>query len=361
MNALCRHFGTCGGCAFQDMSADAYRALKREMVEKALALHRVEAPVSKLLETAPATRRRAALRAVSAGGELLIGFNALRSHAVVDMQECFVLTPGLLSLVPELRKVLRRLLKTGAQVEITVTETNSGFDLSLDLPGKNLAQFVALLAQWARGRNVARIFVNGEIAVHAANPAIRIGCADVSLPRNTFLQPSSEGEMILQTAVFNVVRGARRIADLFAGCGTFSLVLAEHARIHAVDLDVEALRSLDEAARKTGGLKPVTTETRDLFRNPLRPDEFKGFDAVVIDPPRAGARGQAELIAESRIPRIAYVSCNPETFARDAAILIKAGFRLTDVSPVDQFLWSKHIELVGSFERKPEWSRRQKN
>lgn len=361
MRARCRHFGTCGGCAFQDMAADTYRDMKHEEVEKALAAHRVAAPVAALLETVAATRRRATLRAAKHADELLIGFNAPRSHVVVDMQECLVLTPTLVALVHELRELLRRLLKAGEQAQITVTETESGFDLSLELPGKNFARHTALLANWARTRNVARISVDGEIAVHLANPAIRIGHADVLLQQGTFLQASRDAEKILQTVVLDIVHGARHIADLFAGCGTFALVLANRARVHAVDLDDAALRSLADAARRTDRLKPVTTEKRDLFRRPLRADELNAFDAAVIDPPRAGAHAQVGLIAQSRVDRLAYVSCNPQTFARDAAILTQAGFHLTGVTPVDQFLWSTHIELVGAFERRPGWSQPRKN
>lgn len=361
MTALCRHFGTCGGCAFQDMSSDAYRAMKREDVENALRRHRIEVPVATLHETASATRRRASLKAKKNGDEIIVGFNALRSHAMVDMQECFVLTPALFRLVQDMRELLHGLLKSGEQAEIAMTETDSGFDLSLAY-GANLSpRETARLAQWAHGRNIARISVNGGIAVQLANPTMRIGHADVLLPQRTFLQPSREGERILQTAVIEIVQGTRRVADLFAGCGTFALVLAERAGVHAVDLDGEALGALRQAAGKAGGLKPVTTEARDLFKRPLRADELRNFDAIVVDPPRAGARAQAELMAQSSVGRVAYVSCNPETFARDAAILIQGGFHLTGVRPVDQFLWSKHIELVGAFERNSGWSRRRKN
>ena len=361
MTALCRHFGTCGGCAFQDLSPDTYRELKRVQVANALARHGIEAPIAPLAETVPGTRRRATLKAARKDDEVLIGFTAARSHAIVDMQECRVLSPALLSLVHELRDLLQRLLKPGEKAEIGVTETDGGFDLALGLPANNFPRVSPRLAQWARGRNIARISVNGEIAVHLASPAIRIGDSTVLLAQGTFLQPSREGERLLQTAVRDIVEGARNIADLFAGCGTFTLVLAQRARIHAVDLDGDALRSLGDAARKTGGLKPVTTEARDLFKRPLRPDELDGFDAVVVDPPRAGARAQILLIAQSRAGRLAYASCNPETFARDAAILTHAGFHLAGVKPVDQFLWSTHIELVGAFERKSVWPRRRKN
>ena len=361
MKELCRHFGTCGGCAFQDLSPEDYRALKRTQVANALARCGVDAPIAPLAETPPHTRRRASLKAVKRDGEVLVGFNAARSHAIVDMQECLVLTPALLSLVPGLRELLRRLLKEGELAEVGVTETDSGVDLVLGLPARNFAGHVALLAEWANRQNVARITVNGDVAVQLGSPAIRIGEADLLLPTSAFLQPSREGERILQTAVVEFLHGARCIADLFAGCGTFTFALARLARVHGVDSDAEALNLLRLAARKTARLKPVTVETRDLFKRPLRPEELNGFDAIVLDPPRAGARSQSAMLGQSQVGRVAYVSCNPETFARDAAILTQAGFRLGEAKPVDQFLWSKHIELVGTFERQPRWSRRRKN
>ncbi|HEX3429364.1 MAG TPA: hypothetical protein VHT03_00645 [Rhizomicrobium sp.] len=361
MKALCRHFGNCGGCAFQDLSPEEYRALKQGEVAKALARHGIEAPIAALVETAPGTRRRATLKAAKTGNDVGLGFHAARSHAIVDMQECHILTPALVSLLPRLRELLRRLLKEGEEADIGVTDTQSGFDLALTLPAKSFACEMGFLAQWANGRKVARIFVNGDLAVQLATPTIRVGETDVLLPAASFLQPSHQGERILQAAVLVAMNGARRIVDLFAGCGTFALVLAQRASVHAVDSDRRALDALRDAARSGRGLKPVTTEVRDLFKRPLRPDELNPFDGVVIDPPRAGARAQSETIAQSRTARIAYVSCHAETFARDAAILVRAGFRLGEVKPVDQFLWSKHIELIGTFERQPEWSRRRKN
>jgi 23S rRNA (uracil1939-C5)-methyltransferase len=361
MNALCRHFGVCGGCAFQDLSPEDYRALKHGGIETVLARHGIGARVAPLVTIAPRTRRRASLKAAKQDGEVIIGFHAARSHAVVDMRECFVLTPSLLSLVAGLREMLHRLLKTGEQAEIEMTATDSGVDLSLALPARNFARDVTFLAEWANGQNVARIMVNGDVAVQLSKPRVRVGETDVLLPAAAFLQPSRESERILQSIVLDAVKGARRVADLFAGCGTFTLVLAQNAAVHAVDSDAGALEALAVAARKTKGLKPVAVEPRDLFKRPLRLEELNAFDAVVLDPPRAGARAQMEMMGGSRLPRVVYVSCNPETFARDAAILTQVGFRLAEVKPVDQFLWSKHIELAGTFERQPGWSRRQKN
>lgn len=361
MSALCRHFGACGGCAFQDLSPGAYREAKQVQIARALARHGVEAPIAPLAETTQGTRRRATVKAERNDGRVVIGFSAARSHTIVDMQECHVITPDLLALVQNMRSLLHPLLERGEQAEISVTETDSGLDLALDLRRKDFARHAALLAEWPRGRNIARISVNGEVAVQVTAPTIRVGAAEVHLPPGAFLQPSRAGERILQNGVIRIVQGARRVADLFAGCGTFALLLAQQSRVHAVDSDAEALASLADAAHKTHGMKPLTAETRDLFKRPLRAEELNGFDAVVLDPPRAGAVAQAGQIAQSRLPRLAYVSCNPETFARDAAILIKGGFHLTGIEPVDQFLWSKHIELIGAFAREPGWSRRRKN
>jgi 23S rRNA (uracil1939-C5)-methyltransferase len=361
MSAICRHFGHCGGCAFQDLSPDAYRERKRAQVAAALARHRVDAAIAAPLQTAPGTRRRAALKAAKRNGAVDLGFNAARSHAVVDMQECLVLTPALVSLIPALRKLFSELLNDGQKADVALTETETGFDIALDWPAVDFARAVTIFAHWVKGRDIARMSVNGDVAIQLAEPRIRIGASDVLLPATAFLQPSREGERILQGVVLDSLQGARRVADLFAGCGTFALALAERASVHAVDSDEPALTALLAAARQTRGLKPVTTEARDLFKRPLRPEELNGFDTVLLDPPRAGARAQAEMIGPSRAARLAYVSCNPETFARDAAILTRDGFVLRDVRPVDQFLWSTHIELVGSFERQPGWSQRRKD
>jgi len=360
MRAVCRHFGACGGCSFQDLSPGDYRALKRAGVTEPLARHGIDVFVAPLAETVRGTRRRTTLKATKNGDSVALGFHAARSHAIVDMEECHILTPALLALVPDLRALLHRLLREGEEAAIGLTETQSGIDLMLSLP-RTYGFDTALFAQWANRLNLARITVNGELAVQLSVPTVRLGEADVVLPAASFLQPSREGERILQRFVMDAAKGARRIADLFSGCGTFALILAKSSAVHAVDSDTSALQALRDAARSMKGIKPVTIEIRDLFKRPLRPEELNDFEAVIIDPPRAGALAQTRMIAQSRVDRIVYVSCNPESFARDAAILIEAGFRLEDVQPVDQFLWSKHIELVGRFEKRPEWSRRRKD
>ncbi|MGD0864626.1 MAG: RNA methyltransferase [Rhizomicrobium sp.] len=349
---ICRHFGICGGCAYQDLPDAEYRALKRGLVVEALARQgfadtEVEAP----LEVAPATRRRAVFKVAKKNGATLIGFHAAKSHAIVDMQECFVLTPKLAALVPRLRDAMSSLLRENEDVELHVTDTDEGFDVALKWSRARNASLQGEIARLARKLGLARVTAGGDIIVELAKPSAVFGKARVSLPPGSFLQPTRVGEAALQARVATMLKGAKSIADLFAGCGTFALPLAAHAKVHAVDADGAALEALASAARTTQGLKPVTTEKRDLFKRPLFPVELARFDAVVLDPPRAGASVQASQLAASKIARIAYVSCNAGSFSRDARTLADAGYRLGTVLPVDQFLWSSHIELVASFTR----------
>lgn len=345
----CRHFGVCGGCAYQDMPDADYRALKRKVVGDALARHGVAAPVEVVVEVPPGTRRRAALKAKKTD-TVAIGFHAARSHAIVDMAECPVLTPGLTRLLPGLHEMFGDLLAPGQDAELHLTDTDTGIDLAMRWRRPNDPATLAALARCASRLKLARITAHNEVAVELAKPSVRFGKATVVLPPESFLQPTREGEAVLQAFVLETLDGAKRVADLFAGCGTFALPLAEKARVHAVDIDGAMIATLTAAARDTPGLKPLTADTRNLFRQPLTEPEL-AYDAVCLDPPRAGALAQVQALAASKVPRIAYVSCDAETFARDARVLIDGGYALTRVVPVDQFLWSSHIELVGAFKR----------
>jgi len=262
-----------------------------------------------------------------------------------------VLTPKLFELVEPLRELMNALLGEGEKAELHVTESDSGPDVAIRWSRKLTSTISARIAQWVSRKAVARVTANGEVATELAPPTITLGKAQVAMPPECFLQPTREGEAALLLHVREAMKGAKTIADLFAGLGTFALPLAEHARVHAVEQDKAALGALASAARATQGLKPLTTEARDLFRQPLIGDELKAFDALVLDPPRAGAVAQARALAASRVRRIAYVSCNAESFARDARILVDGGYKPNFVTPVDQFLWSSHIELAASFAR----------
>ena len=291
----------------------------------------------------PHSRRRAVLEI--SGGE--IGFHAVKSHEIVDMHECLLLTPGLFALVQKLRS---RFGFLKAPADFYITETLTGFDLGIRSPQKLNPQMSADLAAAVAGQGIVRVHFNNGLVLESAAPQVEEGGVRVNLPPYSFLQSTIEGEIALQERVRKIVGKAKLVADLFSGVGTFALSLARKAKVHAVEQDAPALAALADAA-KSPGLKPVTTERRDLFKLALTLPELNSYDAVVLDPPRAGAEAQARQLAKSRVPTIAYVSCDVRSFARDAAILVQGGYRLGPVTPIDQFLWSSHIEMVAAFVR----------
>jgi 23S rRNA (uracil1939-C5)-methyltransferase len=334
------------------MPDDAYRALKKAAVADALARHGFpDAVIEETVEVAPGTRRRAAFKAAKIDGAVRIGFHAAASHDIVDMYECRVITPSLFALVAGLRAMMVDLLNEGQKAELSVTETQNGADVAIHWSRPGSPAITTAAAHWAQRLKLVRVTANGEPVIELAPPVVTFGKASVTLSDNAFLQPTREGETFLQERVLAGVKKAKAVADLFAGSGTFALVLAQAARVHAVETDGPALEALAAAARATSGLKPVTVERRDLFKVPLGPTELTRFDAVVLDPPRVGANAQAKELARSKIRRIVYVSCNPQSFARDARILVDGGYKMGTIAPVDQFLWSSHIELVTTFTR----------
>ena len=349
---ICRHFGICGGCAYQELPDDAYRVLKRSFVVDALARQGfADADVRDVVEVPPSTRRRASFKVTKRDRQVLVGFHAAQSHAIVDMHECLVLTPKLFGIVAPLRELFAGLLKDSEDAEIHITDSDTGLDIAIRWQRKLNTVVSSQLIAWAQHHKIARVTAGGEIAAEFTSPTIRFGNARVALPPESFLQPTHEGESVLQNAAREAIGNAKSIADLFAGLGTFTFILAGKARVHAVEQDKKALAALADAARAAQGLKPITTEVRDLFKVPLSGDELKPFDAVVLDPPRVGALAQARALAESKVKRIAYISCNADSFARDARVLVDGGYKMGAVMPVDQFLWSSHIELAASFRR----------
>ena len=349
---VCAHFGACGGCTLQNLADHAYRARKREAVVAALHRAGLTGVVTEEPLLVPErTRRRAVFKLGKEKGRVVAGFHAARSHAIVDMHECLVLTPALLALTQDLRRGLEPILAEGEKAEVHATETDTGLDLAFRWSRKLKPELTAAIAKAFAGSGIARIIFNGEMLSEQRIPAISFDGIVVVPPPHAFLQATREGEAALRARVLTLTEGAKHIADLFSGLGTFALPLARRAKLHAVEQDAQALAALTNAARKAKGLKPITTEKRDLFKLPLTPLELNRFDAVVLDPPRAGAEAQVKAIGASKIGRIAYVSCDAASFARDAAILVKAGFRAGPVTPVDQFLYSDHIELVGGFTR----------
>lgn len=349
--APCPHYAACGGCALMHATDDFVAGWKTGVVAEALAAQGVDAPIRAIVTSPDRSRRRATLSGRRTKKGSVIGFHGRASGDLVAVSDCALLLPALQASLPLLAAVTVAGASRQGELALTVTATEGGLDLAVT-GGKPMdADLFARLAALAESGDLARLAWDGD-SVAARRPAAqRFGAALVTPPGGAFLQATKHGEATLLAAVRLAVGPARRIADLFSGAGTFSLPLAEQAEVYAAEALPEMIAALQAGARATQGLRPVTVEARDLFRRPLLPDEIDRFDAVVLDPPRAGAESQVREIARSRLARLAYVSCNPLTFARDAHILAGAGFRLDWVQPVDQFRWSTHVELAASFSR----------
>ncbi len=348
----CRHFPECGGCQLQHVGDAAYSAWVSARIMSALdAAHVAVGDVEPVALSPPRSRRRASLRAVKRGGQLSLGFNADASHRIVDMRECWVLRPELFALVAPLRELLATLLRDGQGAGVSLTASDSGIDVLLAGVAATALADIERLTAFAATHDLARLAVEGEggveVLTEARPPVLRFGGVPVLLPPAPFLQPTREGEAALQAAVLEACAGAGSIADLFCGLGTFALPLAAGAKVYAADASGTAVAALTAAARG----KPMLVEHRDLFRRPLAATELARFDAVVFDPPRAGAASQVALLAASTVPVVIAVSCNPNTFARDAMTLGEAGYQLGRLWPIGQFRWSTHVELVARFVR----------
>jgi 23S rRNA (uracil1939-C5)-methyltransferase len=344
VKAPCPHYKTCGGCSLMHASDPFVAQFKTDVITQALAAHNLPTPLRPIDTSPPRTRRRATLAGTRTKKGATIGFHARKSGTIVPIRDCFLLHPALLETLPTLEEITRLGASRSAILSFALTLTDTGIDLRVT-GGKPLdGPLRAALPPVSQG--IARLTWGDEPVFIETPPSLTIGPARVSPPPGAFLQATPHGEVALQSAVAEATEGANTIADLFCGVGTFALPLAQSAAILAVEADPDLLAALTNAANHTTGLKPITTEARDLFRRPLLPDELAKYDAVVIDPPRAGAEAQTHEIAKAQVPTIAAVSCNPVTFARDAKSLIDAGYRLDWVQPVDQFRWSPHVELA---------------
>lgn len=343
----CRHFPECGGCQLQHVDDEAYAAYLVSRVEGALAQHGLATTIREPHLSPPRTRRRASLRALRAGGRVLLGFNAEKSNRVIDMAECHILHPRLFALVPPLKALLGRLLPAKGSGEVRLTLADQGVDLQLG--GVRVEGFEATVAltDFAQAQGLARLTLDEgfgpEVRWEPQPATITLSGRPVPLPVGAFLQATADGEAALVASVREAVGDSGRVADLFAGIGTFALALP--AKTYAAEASRDAVLALKRAA------PAIAAEHRDLYRRPLMESDLANFDAVVLDPPRAGAEAQVAELARSAVTRIAYVSCNPATFARDAAVLVSGGYRLDWVRPVGQFRWSTHVELAAAFRR----------
>jgi 23S rRNA (uracil1939-C5)-methyltransferase len=347
----CPHYRRCGGCVVQHASDGFVADWKVGIVRTAMEARGLPAPIRRLHTSPTATRRRATLSGLRTKAGPLVGFHTRASDTVVPIPDCRVLHPALLASLPAIGALTGLGASRKGQIRVGVLITESGLDVTVeDARPVDPALWTKIIAV-AEAHDLARVAWNGEILAERRPPIVRFGSIAVAPPSGAFLQATAEGEAALRASVSEATGGAARIVDLFSGLGTFALPLAAGAEVHAVEGDAALLAALDRGWRHASGLRKVTTETRDLFRRPLEPIEFARFDAAVIDPPRAGAEAQAGRLAEGGPARIAMVSCNPVTFARDAQILAKGGYSLEWIDVIDQFRWSSHVELAAAFIR----------
>ena len=347
----CRHFPTCGGCQLQHLDDASYARFITDRIAGALAAHELETDIRAPILSPPRTRRRASLHAEAKGGRVRLGFAEAGSHAIIDILECHILAPELFALVAPLRKLLARLGLKRRRADIQMTSCDQGVELLIGASFDGLEAAEAIIA-FCQQHNVARFATDDGMGPETRwepDPVtITLGDVAVSFPPGSFLQATRDGEAALIAAVREAVGQAGTIADLFAGLGTFALSLAP-ARVYAAEAGRDAIMSLKAAAGRAG--RQVFADHRDLYRRPLTVEELGRFGAVVLDPPRAGARDQAAGLALATTPVTAYVSCNPSSFARDAQMICEGGYRLDWVQPVGQFRWSTHVELAARFSR----------
>lgn len=354
VSPVCRHFPECGGCQVQQLDDASFAGFVQDRIASALAGQGIASPnFAPVHLSAPRTRRRAGLKAERRGKRMLIGFNEERSHRIVDMMECAVLHPALFELVRPLRALLIGMVKDKRAATVRMTLADQGVDLLLG--GVEVERLAAIegLTGFAQAHRLARLAVDdgyGPQTHWEPDPVtVTLGGVPVALPHDTFLQATADGEAALVGAVRDAVGDAPTAADLFSGLGTFALALAGPRKVYAAEAARDAAGVLKAAAGRAQ--RPVFVEHRDLYRRPLTTAELDRFGAIVLDPPRAGAEEQVRALAGAKVPRIAYVSCNPATFARDAKILIEGGYRLDRITPVGQFRWSTHVELAAAFSR----------
>jgi 23S rRNA (uracil1939-C5)-methyltransferase len=346
----CRHFGVCGGCVAQHMGERLYADWKRGILEDALHKRGLRPELAPLSPIAAGSRRRAVLTGRCVKGQSLLGYHPRNSDAIFEVLECPVLVPEIVAALPALRALIAAI---GAhEVRLTVLATATGLDVAIasgrGLDGKRAARLAQIAAAEPR---LARLTLNGDSIAQRSVPVLGFAGVEVSPPPGAFVQAVAAAEGAIAEEVKAVTAKVRRAADLFCGVGTLSLRLARGTAVAAYDSDGAALAALRAAARHAKGLKPIEAKLRDLMREPLSARELDGFDAVVFDPPRAGAMAQAAALARSRVPIVVAVSCHPGTLARDLRILVDGGYQLERVLPIDQFLFSAHVEAVAYLKR----------
>jgi 23S rRNA (uracil1939-C5)-methyltransferase len=351
IDPACRHFTVCGGCAIQHLEDRAYLDWKRQKVVQALRAARIDAEVTDIVPCVPGTRRRVTFSARKTERGVVFGFNRAQSGEIIDISECPISLPEIVASLDRLRVLAGMISATPQPFHLTVTATASGLDIAAEQAGKLGEGRRRVVSEFVVREGFARLSVDGEIILEPKKPVVIFGDIGVPVPPGSFLQATAFAEQAMADLVLSHLSRAKKVADLFAGAGSFALRLARKSEVHAVEGDAAALAALDRGFRQASGLKRVTHERRDLFRRPLTFKELNAFDGLVFDPPRAGAEDQSKQIARSDVPFVAAVSCNPGTLARDLSILLAGGYRVKSVTPIDQFLWSPHVEAVALLEK----------
>ena len=354
----CRHFGpegkggACGGCSLQHWADEPYQDFKRQLVVDALKVQDIEIEVAPIVACLPGERRRVTMTARLTEKGVMLGFLQANTHIIVPVEECPISMPAIVGRLDVVRRLVAALGSGSEPFRIAIGATLSGLDINMmDMKKPDPRKRQAATDIMLREKGIARVSVEGEIIVEPQKPVLDVGGVQVVLPPGSFTQATVRAEQAMADLVSGHLGRSKRVADLFAGLGTFALRLARKSAVHAVEFDAPALAALDYAARHAQGLKPISIERRDLFRRPMQPLDLKNFDGLCFDPPRAGAEQQCRELAKSKVQKIAAVSCNPTTLARDLRILIDGGYKLKSVTPIDQFLWSSHVEAVALLER----------
>jgi len=345
----CKHFKSCGGCSLQHASDTVISDWKIRKTQDALSQVNLHPEFRPIINSKAGSRRRATFAAKRTKKGALVGFHGRASDVIIEISECPISDPILLSGMPAFSQFAILGSSRKAILRISATVSENGLDVKIDNGKKLSATEISKFAQICNQFKILRLMWNDDVIAQSNPPSQKMGLADVIPPSGAFLQATKSGEAALIKTVLEIIGPSKRVVDLFAGCGTFALPISSKATVHALEGDVNMIAALDSGWRAAGGLHDIKSETRDLFRRPLMPDEFKKIDAIVIDPPRAGAVSQVIEIAKANVGRIAFVSCNPATFARDASILCNNGYNLDWVQVIDQFLWNPHIELVAQF------------
>lgn len=344
---FCKYYDKCGGCQLQHWQQTPYQDWKKNLIVTALKKRGLDFSVGEIIGAHGTGRRRVSLHVRRKEGAVIAGFMAARSHDLIDIDQCPILVPALQNSTDIARKLGGKL----GDCDVSLTAADNGLDASIKAERNIADEQMPRLAGLVAEMNLARLTINGNMVATRAMPVVAIGKALVQVPPGSFLQATKAGEEALAMLVMNALGEAKSVVDLFCGVGPFALRIAEKAKVTAIDSDKPAIASLVQAIRLTTGIKPLKAEVRDLMREPLVANELKDFEAVVFDPPRAGAEAQARQLAKSTVKTVVAVSCDPASFARDAEILVGGGYKMKALTAVDQFKWTSHVEIVAAFTR----------